>query len=81
MLEVIKEGLFDQISRYNIDKKERIDKWLKEGINKWLQEGLNEGLKEGKLEIDKNMLKLKIDIIIISKATVLSVEEINKLRD
>ena len=65
MLEVIKEGLFDQISRYNIGKNDGID----ERLNKGLKEGIKEGIKEGKLEIAKNMLKLNIDIIIISKAT------------
>ena len=42
--------------------------------------GINKGLKEGKIEIAKNMLKLNIDINIISQSTGLSVEEINKLK-
>ena len=38
-----------------------------------------DGLKEGKIEIAKNMLKLNIDINIISQSTGLTVEEINNI--
>ena len=44
------------------------------------EEGREEGLKEKSIEIAKNMLKLNIDINIISQSTGLSVEEINKLK-
>ena len=45
------------------------------------EDGLKEGLKEGKEEIAKNMLKLNIDINIISQSTGLTVEEINNLKE
>ena len=76
-LEAIKEGLFDQYSSFNIGKKEGIEEGEKIGLEK----GKIEGLKEGKIEIANNMLTLNIDINTISKATGLSVEEINKLKN
>ena len=49
------------------------------------EEGKEEGLKEGEknksIEIAKNMLKLNIDINIISQSTGLSVKEIEELKD
>ena len=68
-LEAIKEGLFDQYSSFNIGKKEGIE------------EGEKIGLEKGKIEIANNMLTLNIDINTISKATGLSVDEINKLKN
>ena len=68
-LEAIKEGLFDQYSSFNIGKKEGKKKKKKIGLEK------------GKIEIANNMLTLNIDINTISKATGLSVEEINKLKN
>ncbi len=44
-----------------------------------LKEGKEEGLKEKSIEIAKNMLKLDIDVNIISQSTGLTVNEINKL--
>ena len=63
-LEAIKEGLFDQISSYNIGKKE----------------GLDKGLKEGKVEMAKILLKSGVDINIISKSSGLTIDEIEKLK-
>ena len=71
-LEAIKEGLFDQYSSFNIGKKEGLEEGLKEGREK--------GKKEEKIEIAKNMLKLNIDINIISQSTELSVDEIEELK-
>lgn len=45
------------------------------------KEGRKEGEKEAKTTIAKNMLKLKIDIETISKATGLTKEEIQKLHE
>ena len=64
-LEAIKEGLFDQISSYNIGKKE----------------GLDKGLKEGKVEMAKILLKSGVDINIISKSSGLTIDEINKIKE
>lgn len=40
-----------------------------------------EGINEEKLKTAKNLLHDKVDVNIISKATGLSIEEINKLKD
>ena len=75
-LEAIKEGLFDQYSSFNIGKKEGIEEGKIEG----LKEGREKGKIEEKIEIAKNMLKLNIDINIISQSTGLSVDEIEELK-
>ena len=44
-------------------------------------EGLEEGRAEGRVEVAMNMLAMSIDIMTISKATGLSIEEIKHLKD
>ena len=53
---------------------------LKEGLDKGLKEGEKKGEKNKSIEIAKNMLKLNIDINIISQSTGLTIEEINLLK-
>jgi predicted transposase/invertase (TIGR01784 family) len=50
-----------------------------EGIKEGIQQGIQQGLEQGKIQIAKNLLKEKTPIDIISKATGLSQEEIEKL--
>ena len=66
---------------YAIEKgqKEGVEKGIKEGIEKGMKEGMKEGMKKGVKETAKNMLKLGLEIDIISKATGLSKEEILKM--
>ncbi len=52
-----------------------IEKGQKEGVEKGIKEGIEKGIKE----TAKNMLKLGLEIDIISKATGLSKEEILKM--
>ena len=52
---------------------------LKKGEEIGLEEGLKECKKEKSIEIAKNMLKLNIDINIISQSTGLTINEINEL--
>lgn len=52
-----------------------------EGREEAFEEGLKDGKKEAKKTIAKNMLNLKIDIEIISKATGLTKEEIQELNN
>ena len=88
IIDKIIEGRNDYYSAKNIAREEGREEGLKEGLDKGLKEGKEEGLKEGReeglkeksIEIAKNMLKLNIDINIISQSTGLSVEEINKLK-
>ena len=44
-----------------------------------LEKGIEQGSRKKELEIAKNMKSMGLDIEVISKATSLSVEEINKL--
>ena len=73
--------------------KEEQDEWIRdrykeeglklgkeEGIKQGRKEGLEEGKKEGIKETAKNLLKSNVDISIISFATGLSNEEIEKLK-
>ena len=80
----IKTRLVNDLNRAeNIEKgiKEGLEQGIKKGIKKGKMEGLKEGKKEKSIEVAKNMLKLNIDINIISQSTGLSVEEINKLKN
>ena len=52
-----------------------------EGLEEGLKEGLKEGLNKGKIEIAKNMLRLNIDVKIISQSTGLSIEEIENINN
>ena len=57
---------------------------LKEGIRKGIREGISEGIQKGiKSGVEKvaiSMLKLNVELDIIQKATGLTLEEIEKLR-
>ena len=68
---------------YNIAMGEAEEKGMQRGLEKGMAKGLQQGLEQGsiqsKLEIAKNMKDMGLDIEVISKATSLSVEEINKL--
>ena len=69
IIEKIVEGRNDYYSAKNIAREEGREEGLKEGLNK------------GKIEIAKNMLKLNIDVNIISQSTGLSVKEIEDLNN
>ena len=54
---------------------------LRIGKEKGLKEGKKEGEKNKSIEIAKNMLKLNIDVKIISQSTGLSVNEIEDINN
>ena len=56
-----------------------LEKGLKQGLQKGLEQGLEQGSRIKELEIAKNMKDMGLNVEVISKATSLSVEEINKL--
>ena len=62
---------------YTHGKKDKRDEYIK--YNE-LEDAKTEGIKESKLEIAKNMLKEKIDKEDISKATGLTLKDIQKLQ-
>lgn len=53
---------------------------LEQGLAKGLKQGHEQGLEQKSIEIAKNMLDMDMDTKIISKATGLSLEEINDLK-
>lgn len=57
-----------------------MDASLQKGLQQGLKQGKEEGLKQGKIEVAKSLLSMNLSIEQISKATGLSVEEIEKLR-
>ena len=71
------------INYYNIEEMHEAEKqdFYNTGKRDGKQEGMFEGKQEEKLMIAKNMLDLDIDIDKIVKATGLSEEEINNLKD
>ena len=53
---------------------------LKDGIREGIREGIQKGIQSGVEKVAISMLKLNVDLDIIQKATGLTVEEIEKLR-
>ena len=83
IIDKIVEGRNDYYSAKNIAREEGREEGLKEGKIEGEKKGREEGLKEGEknksIEIAKNMLKLNIDINIISQSTGLTINEIKEL--
>ena len=65
------------------DEATRIEEAMEEGYEKGIQQGIEKGIEQGveqeKLNNAKNLLKLGVDINIISQATGLSKEKIENL--
>jgi len=53
---------------------------LKDGIREGIREGIQKGIKNGVEKVAISMLKLNVELDIIQKATGLTLEEIEKLR-
>ena len=69
----------DLISERNVIETARVE-GLAEGEQIGLEKGEQIGLKKGKIETACQMLKMNLDIQIISKATGLSAEDISDLK-
>ncbi len=52
---------------------------MEQGLEKGMEQGLEKGKLNEKIEIAKNMIKIGVDINIISNATQLSIDQIKKL--
>ncbi|MBQ4262647.1 MAG: hypothetical protein IJB83_00180, partial [Bacilli bacterium] len=60
--------------------KEEDDRLIRESEKLFARdEGIEEGIEQSKVEIARNMLNMKLDLEVISKATGLSIEEIKEL--
>lgn len=55
------------------------EKGLEKGMQKGIQKGIQRGRKEGMREVSNNLLKMEIPLEQISKATNLSIEELQSL--
>ena len=76
--------LNEWIHKYVADDKtqEELNKWdLEIAENKGYEQGVEHGMEQRNVEIVKNLLNMDMPIEDISKATDLSIEEIEKLRD
>ena len=79
----------DEVEKFSMDEfnlheweKEKLDKIVEETkIENAKAEGKNEGISQSKIEIAKRMLEEKIDILVISKVTGLSEEEIQRSQE
>ena len=63
------------------DKKKTQNSLLSEARENGINDGISKGVSQEKVSIAKNLLSMNMPIEDISKATGLSVEEINKLRN
>ena len=80
IIEKIVEGRNDFYSANTIAREEGKEEGIELGLKEGLDKGLKEGEKNKSIEIAKNMLKLNVDVNIISQSTGLSVEEIKDLK-
>ena len=77
----------EQLDKINSDEyysdwltqEEEDEKWLNTKVYEATEKGKAEGISESKSEIAKNMLEMNLDLETISKATGLSIEEIEIL--
>ncbi len=60
-------------------EKKGIEEGMAKGIEKGREEGMVKGIEKGKLEVAKNLLAQGLDINMVSKATYLSVDKIERL--
>ena len=55
--------------------------WKKEGLQEGLREGLQEGLQEGVHKVARNLLRQGMTIVLVAKATELTIDQVKELRD
>ena len=78
--ESIEEGVLNKGGYMDIREDIKLE-GIKEGIERGIKKGRQEGRRNRETEVVLNMLKNKIDVSIISKATGLSREEIDKIKN
>jgi predicted transposase/invertase (TIGR01784 family) len=76
----IEQGLVKGIEQ-GLEKgmEQGLEKGMEQGLEKGMEQGLEKGKLNEKIEIAKNMIKIGVDINIISNATQLSIDQIKKL--
>ena len=68
-----------QNSLYNESREKGYNSGLKKGLKDGKKEGIEQGIKEGSIAVARNLLSMNMKVEDISKATGLSIDEINKL--
>ena len=79
LAELREKAIRDEIAIRKSGYREGLEEGIKEGMKEGIEKGINKGSKNEKINIAKNLLKEKINIELISKATGLSIEEIEEL--
>ena len=75
-----KEGIKEGMQKGKLEGiKEGIEKGMQKGKLEGIKEGMKKGIKERNYTIAKTLKEMKMDNASISKATGLSIEEIEKL--
>jgi predicted transposase/invertase (TIGR01784 family) len=69
-----------QRNRLEATKEEAEKRGMEEGVKKGIEQGIEQGTKQRNVEIAKNLLSLKLSKEDISKATGLSIKEIEALK-
>lgn len=88
----IKEKIGEKIEDILIANKEEVDrmtsnisKTIKETFEKTredgIEEGIEKGIEKGKIEVAKNLLSMGMDVLTVIKATGLSKEDIEKIKE
>ncbi len=70
----------EKIPFYQDGLKDGIREGIRKGIREGIQEGIQKGIQSGVEKVAISMLKLNLDLSVIQKATGLTLEEIEKLR-
>lgn len=73
--------LYDEKEREEEKRIAEIEYAEEHGLNKGISKGIEQGISSEKVNIAKNLLSMNMPVEDISKATELSVEEINKLKN
>ena len=75
------QELINLEKQYIMDRERNLTKkGIEQGIKKGIEQGIEQGQKSEKISIAKNLLKLNIDIENVSKATGLSIKELEELQ-
>ena len=71
--------MIEETYRNNLAREEGFEKGHNEGFEQGIEQGIEQGYKERNIEIAKNLLSLNFALEDISKATGLTLDEINNL--
>ena len=73
--------MYTEYTREELERESVLEETLEKGIKQGMEQGMEKGIEQSKKEIALNLLKLGISIEQIHKATSLSIEEIEKMKN